>query len=92
MEHGKETLLPLLGVSRDGLERSEVHDGFHWCALPMPNEDAAVRRFAALSHEPQCWGGERARQAGRRVLVLGRAPNFDSWWHAAKIGLKTRCC
>src|SRR5256885_1206644 len=41
----------LLDVLIDGFEKNEILDGFHWRDLPMPDEDAAVRKFASLSQQ-----------------------------------------
>lgn len=48
----------LLDVLIDGFEKNEVLDGFHWRSLPMPDEAAAVRKYAALREEATRWKGE----------------------------------
>jgi hypothetical protein len=60
----------LLDVLVDGFEKNEVVDGFHWRQLPMPDERAAARKFAALTDEARRWKGAPTRvdeQAGRRL-------------------------
>lgn len=45
-----------------------------WKGPPERRQEDAVRRLAA-------WPDLEIRQAGRAVMVLARAPGFDSWWH-----------
>lgn len=62
----------LLDVLIDGFEKNEVLDGFHWRNLPMPDEDAAIRKFQALLDEARRWKGEPARledEPPRRVAA-----------------------
>jgi len=51
----------LLDVLIDGFEKNEILDGFHWRDLPMPDERAAVAKFAALVDEARRWKGAPAR-------------------------------
>jgi hypothetical protein len=60
----------LLDILIDGFEKNEILDGFHWRNLPMPDEEAAVRKFAALVEEARRWKGAPTRVeegASRRV-------------------------
>jgi hypothetical protein len=62
----------LLDVLIDGFEKNEVLRGFHWRELPMPDEAAAVRKFAALTDEGRRWKGAPLRneeRSGRRVMA-----------------------
>lgn len=62
----------LLDVLIDGFEKNEILDGFHWRNLPMPDEDAAIRKFRALLDEARRWKGEPARledEPPRRVAA-----------------------
>lgn len=47
----------LLDILIDGFEKNEVMDGYHWRDLPMPDEAAAARKFAALAEEAKRWKG-----------------------------------
>ena len=61
----------LLDILIDGFEKNEIMDGFHWRNLPMPDEAAAVRKFAALIDEARRWKGQPARyeDAGPRRIA-----------------------
>ena len=62
----------LLDILIDGFEKNEILDGFHWRTLPMPDEDAAVRKFGALVDEARRWKGQPARlqeEPPRRVAA-----------------------
>jgi len=62
----------LIDVLTDGFEKNEVLYGFHWRALPLTDEVAAVRKFAALAEEASRWKGQPLRneeQRGRRLLA-----------------------
>jgi hypothetical protein len=62
----------LLDVLIDGFEKNEILGGFHWRTLPMPDEDAALRKFTALCEEAQRWKGSPPRveeQPGRRLAA-----------------------
>jgi hypothetical protein len=61
----------LVDVLIDGFEKNDVLGGFHWRDLPMPDEDAARKKFAALSDEAQRWKGEPSRESdnGNRRMV-----------------------
>jgi hypothetical protein len=64
----------LLDVLVDGFEKNEILDGFHWRDLPMPDEAAAARKFAALAEEARSWKGQPARydEAGPRRIAAWR--------------------
>jgi hypothetical protein len=51
----------LLDILIDGFEKNEVFGGFHRRELPMPDEGAAARKFAALAEEAQRWKGPPVR-------------------------------
>ena len=51
----------------DGFEKNEVLHGFHWRELPMSDEGAAIRKFAALADEAQRWMVGLCRPEPRRV-------------------------
>jgi hypothetical protein len=60
----------LLDVLIDGFEKNEVLYGFHHRDLPMPDEPAAVKKFAALTDEATRWKGAPRRteeHRGRRL-------------------------
>jgi hypothetical protein len=57
--------LTLLDVLIDAFEKNEILDGFHWRSLPMPDEAAAVRKFASLSDEAARWKGSHVRYEER---------------------------
>jgi hypothetical protein len=62
----------LLDVLIDGFEKNEIFGGFHWRNLPMPDEDAAARKFVTLMQEARAWKGQPARtheQHGRRLAA-----------------------
>lgn len=61
----------LLDVLIDGFERNEVLAGFHCRELPLPDEEAAVRKFASLSDEARQWKGtpDYIEESGFRRLV-----------------------
>jgi hypothetical protein len=61
----------LVDVLVDGFEKNEVMYGFHWRSLPMPDEEAARRKFASLVAEALSWKGAplRDQRAGSRQLV-----------------------
>lgn len=62
----------LLDVLIDGFEKNEILDGFHWRDLPMPDEEAAGRRFGSLLEEARRWKGAPTReseQPGRRLAA-----------------------
>lgn len=62
----------LLDVLIDGFEKNETLYGYHWRQLPMPDENAAVRKFSALSDEARRWKGTPTRtdeQPGRRLVA-----------------------
>jgi hypothetical protein len=47
----------LLDILIDGFEKNEILAGFHRRKLPLPNEEAAVRKFESLSEEARRWKG-----------------------------------
>ena len=51
----------LLDVLIDGFEKNEVFDGFHERELPMGDEVAAARKFAAFVQEGVQWKGPPVR-------------------------------
>ena|SRR6187402_788347 len=62
----------LLDILIDGFEKNEILYGFHWRNLPMPDEDAAVRKFGALVDEARRWKGQPVRlqeEPPRRVAA-----------------------
>jgi hypothetical protein len=61
----------LLDVLIDGFEKNEVMGGFHWRNLPMEDEAAAQRKFAAFADEATKWKGPPARYdaAGPRRIA-----------------------
>lgn len=61
----------LLDILIDGFEKNEIMDGYHWRNLPMPDEAAAVGKFAALIDEARRWKGQPARfeDAGPRRIA-----------------------
>jgi len=62
----------LLDVLIDGFEKNESFTGFHCRELPMPDEDAAHRKFAAFSDEARRWKGTPLRAQddnGRRIAA-----------------------
>jgi hypothetical protein len=67
----------LLDVLIDGFEKNEVLDGFHWRDLPMADEDAAVRKFAALVDEARRWKGEPARLQREAARGLAAWPDLE---------------
>lgn len=64
--------ITLLDVLIDGFEKNESFTGFHCRELPMPDENAAHRKFAAFSDEARRWKGTPIRAQddnGRRLAV-----------------------
>jgi hypothetical protein len=61
----------LLDVLIDGFEKNEVLRGFHFRELPMSEEAAAVRKFAAFADEARRWKGTpvRAEESSARRVV-----------------------
>lgn len=51
----------LLDVLIDGFEKNEVLGGFHYRQLPMADQAAAARKFAALVDEAKRWKGAALR-------------------------------
>jgi hypothetical protein len=66
-----QTDATLLDVLIDGFEKNEVVHGYHWRDLPLPDEDAALAKFAQLAEEARRWKGTPTRaheEGGRRVI------------------------
>lgn len=85
----------LLDVVIDAFEKNEVHHGFHWRELPMPDEEAAARKFATLSDEARRWKGVSLRsEAGvgttARVVAGPRDSPGGSWSAGAGQGPEFR--
>src|SRR5262245_56947176 len=61
----------LLDILMDGFEKNEIFEGFHWRELPMPDEEAAIRKFASLMAEATRWKGQptQLNQGDARRLV-----------------------
>ena len=60
----------LLDLLIDGFEKNEILRGFHGRLLPMPDEAAAVEKFAALTEEARRWKGaplQSEERGGRRL-------------------------
>lgn len=67
----------LLDVLIDGFEKNEVFGGCHWRSLPMADEEAAARKFAAWLDEARRWKGAPTRvedRSGRRIAAW---PDFE---------------
>ena len=73
----------LLDILSDGFEKNEVFGGFHRRELPMPDEDAAVRKFHGLAEEARRWKGApvRVQEDAMRRLV---APDRPIWRFARR--------
>lgn len=67
----------LLDILIDGFEKNEVEAGYHRRDLPMHDEDAAAKRFAAWAREATSWKGTPAASdhAGPRRFV--RWPDLE---------------
>ena len=61
----------LLDILIDGFEKNEILVGFHRRELPLPDEEAAVRKFESLSEEARRWKGApvRSEADGFRTLA-----------------------
>lgn len=59
--NGSQEDATLLDVLIDGFEKNEVLHGFHGRNLPMPDEEAATRKFGALVDEARRWKGTPER-------------------------------
>jgi hypothetical protein len=62
----------LLDILVDGFEKNEVLDGTHRRLLPLPDVDAATRKFGELADEARRWKGEPLRsfaRDGRRLAA-----------------------
>jgi hypothetical protein len=93
--HAKDATL--LDVLIDAFEKNETLNGFHWRDLPMPDEQAAVRKFASLTEEARRWKGHPVlteegarRMAGWSDLEIRQAGRGImvrvraprfDWWH-----------
>jgi hypothetical protein len=67
----------LLDVLIDAFEKNEVLDGFHWRDLPMPDEPAALRKFAALSDEATRWKGPPTRLVDADPRRIAAWPDLE---------------
>ncbi len=67
----------LLDVLIDGFEKNEIMDGFHWRDLPMPDEAAAIRKFAALLDEARRWKGPPPQLAEVGVRRFAKWPDLE---------------
>lgn len=62
----------LLDILVDGFEKNEIIEGFHLRILPMPDAEAAIRKFTALNAEAERWKGRpehKEEQPDRRLAV-----------------------
>ena len=65
----------LLDILIDGFEKNEMLDGRHQRVLPLADEPAAARKFAALVAEARRWQGDPTRHehvGPRRVATWAR--------------------
>ena len=67
----------LLDVLIDAFEKNETLDGSHWRELPMPDEAAAVRKFATLVDEARRWKGAPVRHEAAGPRRLAAWPDLD---------------
>jgi hypothetical protein len=67
----------LLDVLIDGFEKNEIFDGFHWRDLPMPDDEAAARKFASLLEEARHWKGQPSRMQDGPVRRLAAWPDLE---------------
>jgi len=67
----------LLDILVDGFEKNEVLEGFHWRRLPMPDEEAARAKFAALIDEARRWKGPPARVEEQPDRRLNAWPDLE---------------
>lgn len=51
-----------------------AEEATRWKGAPVKCDDSGPRRLAI-------WPDLEIRQAGRGVMLLVKAPNFDRWWH-----------
>lgn len=51
-----------------------VEEARRWKGQPLRLQEESPRRHAV-------WTDLEIRQAGRGIMILVRAPNFDRWWH-----------
>jgi hypothetical protein len=71
--HRRELPMPDEGTAERKFD-ALAEEAQRWKGPPERRQEDAVRRLAA-------WPDLEIRQAGRAVMVLARAPGFDSWWH-----------
>jgi hypothetical protein len=71
IDRKKQDDVTLLDVLIDGFEKNDVLRGFHWRALPISEEAAAVRKFTAFADEARRWKGTpvRAEESSARRVV-----------------------
>lgn len=67
----------LLDVLVDGFEQNELLDGYYWRQLPLPDEQAAAKKFASLSEEVRRWKGPPARTDARGAWRLHAWPDLE---------------
>ena len=67
----------LLDILIDGFEKNEIFGGFHWRSLPMPNEAAAIRKFAGLMEEARRWKGSPVRVRDEHDRRLAAWPDLE---------------
>lgn len=67
----------LLDILIDAFEKNEVWDGFHGRELPMPDEGAATRKFAALLDEARRWKGDPARVDANGPRRIAAWPDLE---------------
>jgi hypothetical protein len=67
----------LLDILIDGFEKNEVLEGFHWRRLPMPDEQAAARKFSSLTDEARRWKGPPTRTEGQSGRRLSAWPDLE---------------
>ncbi len=73
----EEDYVSLLDVLVDGFEKNEVLRGFHWRELPMPNEDAAARKFDKFVEEARRWKGAPLRCEETVARRLASWPDLE---------------
>ncbi len=67
----------LVDILIDGFEKNEVVRGFHRRELPMPDEAAAVRKFAALAEEAKRWKGAPLKADDTSARRLAAWPDLE---------------
>jgi hypothetical protein len=80
----------LLDVLIDGFEKNEVLNGFCWRELPMPDEGAAVRKFAAFTDEAIRWKGPPVRRDENSPRRIAAWPDFEIRQSGRAVMLRAR--